>query len=84
MAGDNHHHHADRQNQDVPVLNDQVGNVLRVQQDPVGEKREQHNHRDEGEENAVLAEVANDVANGVLQTTGSGDRAVGLCFCISH
>ena len=62
MAGDDDHHHADREDEDVAVLNDQVRDVLGPQQDAVRRDREEHDHRDEGDEDAVLTEVGQDVA----------------------
>ncbi len=69
VTGDDDEHHADREDQDVAVLNDQVRDVLRAQQDRVArarvdrEDREQHEHRDQRDEDAVLADVGEDVSD---------------------
>jgi hypothetical protein len=61
MARDDHHHHADRENEDVSVLHDEVRDVLRTQQDSLGQDREQHDHREQRDEDAVLAEIGQHV-----------------------
>ena len=64
VAGDDDHHHADGQDQDVAVLDHQVGDVLRLQQDPVGQDLEQQDDQDQGDKDANLAEAACQEAEG--------------------
>ena len=64
VAGDDDHHHADGQDQDVAVLDHQVGDVLRLQQDAVGEDLEEQDDQDQGDEDANLAEAACEEAKG--------------------
>jgi hypothetical protein len=40
VACDDHHHHADGEDEDVAVLDHQVGDVLGLQQNAVGQSRE--------------------------------------------
>ncbi|MMZ66321.1 hypothetical protein D1872_288080 [compost metagenome] len=35
MPGNDHQHHPDRQDEDIAVLQDQVGDVQRLQQNPI-------------------------------------------------
>ena len=58
VAGNDHHDHADRQNQDVAVLDHEVGDVLRLEQDSVGQDLEQQDDQDQGDEDANLTEAA--------------------------
>ena len=67
VAGDDDHHHADREDEDVPVLHDEVGDVLRAQDDAVREEREQRDDGDQRDEDAVLAEVGQHVADPVRE-----------------
>ena len=85
VARDDDHHHADRENQDVPVLHDEVRDVLRAQQDAVGQHREQRDDRDQRDEDAVLAEVGQDMAEpvrelvlGRVDVGADGGAGVGL------
>ena len=64
VAGDDHHHHADGQDQDIAVLDHQVGDVLRLQQDPVRQDLEQQDDQDQGDKDANLAEAACQEAQG--------------------
>ena len=64
---DDDHHHADGQDEDVAVLHDEVGDVLRAQQDAVREDREQRDDRDQRDEDAVLAQVREDMAEPVRE-----------------
>jgi hypothetical protein len=64
VAGDDDHHHAYGQNQDVAVLDHQVGDVLRLQEDAVGQDLEQDDDQDQGDEDADLAEAACQEAEG--------------------
>src|SRR6185312_6935130 len=57
VAGDDEHHHADREDQDVGVLADQVDQVTGVQGEAVGQRLEEHDDDDQAEQDAELAEV---------------------------
>ncbi len=58
VPGDDDDHHADRQDEDVAVLLDQVGDVEWLEQDAVGPDLEQQHDQREGDQHAVLAYVA--------------------------
>ena len=58
VAGDDDDDHADGQDQDVAVLLNDVGDVQRLQQDAAGPDLEQDDDHGQGDEDAVLAEVA--------------------------
>ena len=62
MPGNNHHHHTDRQDQDVAVLDDEVGDVDRAQRDAVRRDLEKQHDHDQGTEQANLAKLAGEVA----------------------
>jgi hypothetical protein len=64
VAGDDHHDHSDCQNQDVAVLDHQVGDVLGLQQDSIREDLEQQDDQDQGDKDANLAEAACQEAQG--------------------
>ena len=72
MAGDDDHDHADREDQHVRVLLDQVVDVAGHQQAAAGQHLEQQDDDDEGGEDAVLADV--DVAPFLLGPVGRSDR----------
>ena len=58
VAGHDHDHHADGEDQDLGVLDDQVGDVDRLEQHAVGRDLEEDDDRREGDDHAVLADVA--------------------------
>ncbi|BCW52162.1 hypothetical protein StoSoilB13_45040 (plasmid) [Arthrobacter sp. StoSoilB13] len=64
MAGDDDHHHANGEDQDVAVLDHQVADVLRFKQDAVRQDLEEDNDQDQGDEDANLAEAACEEAKG--------------------
>ena len=57
MAGDDDQQHAQRHDDDVAVLQDQVGEVQRLQQRAVGHELEEDHDRDQRQQHAVLAQV---------------------------
>ena len=57
MPGDDDQDHPDGEDQDVGVLDDDVGDVLRLQQRAVREHREQHHDQGERDVDAALAGV---------------------------
>ncbi len=57
MAGDDDHDHADRQDHDVGVLLEQARHVVRHEELAAGEDLEEDDDRDQGTDDAVLAEV---------------------------
>jgi hypothetical protein len=75
-----------RQDQDVPVLNDEVGDVLGAKQDAIGEDGEQHHNNNEGDEDAVFAEVGDDVAERRTNLAGGRwpNRLGGTGGCVGH
>ena len=71
------------QNEDVAVLHNEVGDVLRAEQDAVREHREQRDDRDQGDEDAVLAQVREDMAEPVRELVlrridGRSDGGAGI------
>jgi hypothetical protein len=64
VACDDHHHHADGEDEDVAVLDHQVGDVLGLQQNAVGQDLEQQDDQDQGDKDANLAEAACQEAQG--------------------
>ncbi len=76
VAGDDDEHHADREDQDVAVLQHQVGDVARQQQVAVGPHREQHHDQAEGHQHAVLAHVAAHAVEHQRQQPAAGGRAL--------
>ena len=58
VAGHDHDHHADGQDQDLGVLHHQVGDVDGLEQHPVGGDLEEDDDRREGDDHAVLPDVA--------------------------
>ena len=62
VAGDDDHHHADGEDQDVAVLDQQKGDVAGLDEQTVGQPGEQDHQQQQGDHHAVLAQVA-----GVLQ-----------------
>jgi hypothetical protein len=75
VARDDHHHHADGEDQDVAVLQHQVGDVARQQQVAVGEHREQRHDQAERDQHAVLPHVAAHAVQHQLQQAGARGRA---------
>ena len=96
MPGDDHHDHADRQDQDVAVLHEQVVTLRGSSRTPVGEELEQRDERREGDEHAVLAHVAADGSCGCsaprrpvagLVAASSGGDVLGhgsACLSLGH
>jgi hypothetical protein len=87
VTGDDHHHHADGQDQDVAVLDDQVRDVDRRERDAVGRDLEEQHDHDQRDEEADLAELPAEVrdrtddgvaAGAALRLTGVGRPARGL------
>ena len=58
MSGDDHQQHAQRHDDDVAVLQHQVGQVQRLHQGAVGHDLEEHHDRDQRQQQPVLAQVA--------------------------
>lgn len=73
VPGDDDDHHADGENQDVAVLKDEVGDVVRLEQDSVGPYLEEDDDQPEGDEHPVLAHVA----AGRVQEEAAGRRGRG-------
>ena len=73
VAADDDDHHADGEHQDVRVLQNHVGQVLGKQQLAVGEDGEEQHDRDEGDEDAALAEVSGE---DLLHVRDGGHAAV--------
>jgi hypothetical protein len=57
VPSDDDDHHADREDQDVGVLHDDVRDVLRRQEDAVGQEVEQDDDGDERQVDTALAKV---------------------------
>jgi hypothetical protein len=79
MAGDDQDHHADRQHQDVGVLEHDVGDVARAEQDTVGQGGEQRHDHDERDVDAALPQVAHD--QGERITGADVQRGSGGALC---
>ena len=57
VAGHDHQQHAQRHDDDVAVLQDQIGQVQRLEQRAVGHHLEKHHDRDQRDQHAVFAQV---------------------------
>ena len=60
MAGDDHQQHAERHDDDVAVLQDEIGEVERLQQRAVGHDLEEQHDREQRQQHAVVAQVVLD------------------------
>ena len=58
MAGDDDQQHAERHDDDVAVLQHQIGQVDRLEQHAVGGELEEHHDDDQRQHQAVVAEIA--------------------------
>jgi hypothetical protein len=74
VAGDDDHDHADGEDHDVGVLLEQARHVVRHEQLAAGEQLEEDDDRDEGTDDAVLAQVG---LLGSLASLGGIDRLAG-------
>ena len=57
MAGYNHHQHAQRHDDDIAVLQDQIGQIKRTQQSAVGRNLKEGHDCDQGQQHAVLTHI---------------------------
>jgi hypothetical protein len=64
VAGDDDHDHADREDQDVAVLHDQVRHVDRCERDAAGRRLEEQDDHDQRDEQADLTQLARQVVGG--------------------
>ena len=71
VAGDDHHDHADGEDEDIGVLADQVDQVAGRQRQSVGQVLEEQNDGDQAEEDAELPQVRAAAAEDLLQITKS-------------
>jgi hypothetical protein len=78
VTRDDHQHHADREDQDVAVLEDQVGDVARQQQVAVGPHLEEDHEQAERDQHAVLAHVAAQAVHHQLEHPAAGGRSPAL------
>ena len=60
MAGDDHQQHAERHDDDVAVLQDEIGEVERLQQRAVGHDLEEQHDREQRQQHAVVAQIVLD------------------------
>ena len=78
MPGDNHQQHADRHDDDVAVLQHEVGQVDRLQEDPACRDLEERHDRDQREKDAVLTQMAAQEAPAAFRR-GGGMGGCGAC-----
>ncbi len=75
MPGDNHDKHAKRHDDDITVLQQQVGDVHRLQQCAIRQDLEQGHDADQSEQQAIFAQIADEVIQ------NAGLRRGGVCVC---
>ena len=75
VAGDDHQQHAQRHDDDVAVLQHQVGEVERLQQRAVGHELEEHHDRDQRQQHAVLAQIVLEEARMLRRAAAAGLRS---------
>ena len=73
MAGDDHQEHAERHDDDVAVLQHEVGHVERLQQRAVGHDLEEQHDRKQRQQHAVTAQIVLDETG----VPGQRNRLVG-------
>jgi hypothetical protein len=78
VSGDDHHDHADGEDEDVGVLADQVDQVAGRQGQPVGQELEQKDDGDQAEEDAELPQVRAAATEDLLQITESACAGTGV------
>jgi hypothetical protein len=71
VTGDDHHHHADGQDEDVAVLHEQRRDVAWLEEEPVGQDLEHRHEQQESDHHAVLADVATEGVPDVADDGGS-------------
>ncbi len=73
MAGDDHQEHAERHDDDIAVLQHQIGEIERLQQRAVGHDLEEQHDRKQRQQHAVVAQIVLDKAG----VSGQRNRLVG-------